>query len=79
MRQYRIVTKTPDSKEQLLRPTVHASLYNIPEIRSAVEYLDQSPHVEMIGIRMGVRFYGIVMVEAEDLKDDHFQLRNFDA
>ncbi len=77
IRQYRIVTKTPDSKETMLQPGVHAALYNIPEIRDCVVFLETQPHVEMIGIRLNIRFYGIVVIQAPELQAHHFQLRDF--
>lgn len=79
MRQYRIITKTPDSEEQLLQPGVHATLYNIPEIRNAVEFIEANQATEMIGIRLGARFYGIVVIVADELKEGHFQLQDFDV
>ena len=77
LRQYRIVTKTPESDEQMLQPGVHAALYNIPEVRDCVTFLETQPHVEMIGIRLGSRFYGIVVIHAPELQEHHFQVRDF--
>lgn len=79
IRQYRIVTKTPDTDETMLQPGVHATLYNIPEIRDSVEFLEKQPHVEMIGVRIGPRFYGIVVIHDKEVRPHHFQLADFDG
>ena len=82
IRQYRIVTKTPTDDNQegtMLQPGVHAALYNIPEIREAVAWLETQQHVEMIGIRIGPRFYGIVVIRDKEVRAHHFQLADFDG
>jgi hypothetical protein len=76
VRQYRIVTKTHDTEEQMLTPGVHAGLYNIPEIRDSVLFLEQQPNVEMIGIRISTRFYGIVVVYDSEPLPNHFTLQD---
>lgn len=78
MRMYRVVTKTPDTEQQILEPGIHAALYNIPEVRDCVAFIEQQPHVEMIGIRISARYYSIVVIDADELQPGHFQLSDFD-
>jgi len=74
MRQYRIITKTPTVKQVILRPGMDSSQYNIPEVRDAVDYLKSQPHVEMIGIRIGAKYFSLVVVHNDELQPDHFRL-----
>lgn len=74
IRQYRLLTKTHLDDEAIqLRPTIHADLYNIPEVRSAVDYVKENPEVEMVGIRIDTRFYSVVVVYNEEVLEDHFE------
>ena len=75
IRQYRIVTKTPQTKEQMLEPGVHAALYNIPEVRRAVEFVSENEFAEMVGVRISSRFYGIIVVFADTILDSHFEIK----
>lgn len=79
MRMYRVITWTPDTKQQILEPGVHAALYNIPEIRDCVAFIEEQSHVEMIGIRISTRVYSIVVIDADELQPGHFQLSDFDG
>jgi hypothetical protein len=79
IRQYRIITKTPTTDQVMLEPITHSALYNIPEVRTAVEFVEANKNVEMIGIRIDARFYSIVVVYDDELKDGHFQLKDFDV
>lgn len=75
MRQYRISTKAPqDTEETVLEPGVHGALYNIPEIRDSVAFLENQPNIGFIGITISTRLYGITVIDADELKPNHFQL-----
>jgi len=76
MRQLRIITKTPETEQVQLEPGVHASLYNIPEVRSAREYIEANPKVEMVGIRIGARYYSLVVVHNDELSPGHFLVQD---
>ncbi len=73
MRQYRIITKTTNTDEARLEPMIHAGLYNIPEIRTAVDFAHDNPSIGMIGILIGTRLYSVVVVDADYLLPDHFE------
>lgn len=74
MRQYRVLTKTPETNWVQLEPNVHGGLYNIPEIRSAIEYLKSAISVEMIGIRINSRVYTIIVTHEDELQPNQFEL-----
>lgn len=76
IRQYCILTRTPDTQPAILEPGLHASLYNIPEIRSAIDYVKENEHVEMVGIRIATRIYTVAVVYDEKLKPSHFELKD---
>lgn len=73
IRQYKIITKTPDSDPVTLEPTVHASLYNIPEVRAAIEFARTNKKAELIGMRIDARFYSVVVTYADSLQPNHFE------
>lgn len=73
MRQYRIITKTPESDPVMLEPVTHAALYNIPEVREAVSWIAEHDSVEMVGVRVRARFYSIVVSYEEELQEGHFK------
>lgn len=72
IRQYRLITKTPDTEPQQLEPITHAALYNIPEVRESIEFCKTHTSIEMVGIRLGARFYSVVVVYADSLLEGHF-------
>jgi hypothetical protein len=72
IRQYRIITKTPTTEFQQLEPMVHAALYNIPEVRTAIEFCQLHDNVEMVGLRLNTRLYSIVVIYADKLLENHF-------
>jgi hypothetical protein len=76
MRQYTIVTSTPDSPKVVLKPIIMAGMYNIPEVRAAVKVLEENATIEFIGVRLGVRFYGLAVTTADELKENHFKLKD---
>lgn len=73
IRQYRIVSKTPDTDPVTLQPIVHAALYNIPEVRAAIVFAQTNLTAELIGMRINARFYSVVVVYAEELLENHFE------
>jgi hypothetical protein len=74
MRQLRIITKTPDTEQVMLEPGVHGALYNIPEVREARDVIEKNPAIEMLGIRIGARYYSLVVSHEDTLQPQHFQL-----
>jgi hypothetical protein len=74
IRQYRIITKTPGTPEVMLEVGANAVLYNIPEIRAAVDFIKANPNTEMVGIRIDTRFYGIVVTYNDTILENHFEL-----
>ena len=79
IRQYRIVVKEAGSTEEpvMLEPTVHASLYNLPEIRDSVKYVDANPYIRMVAMEVGSKLYSIVVIYHDSLITNHFQLSHF--
>lgn len=73
LRQYRIVSKTPTTDPVILEPTTHAALYNIPEVRAAIEFARTNTMAELVGMRINARFYSIVVVYADKLQPNHFE------
>ncbi|MHA2135964.1 MAG: hypothetical protein ACW99J_19060 [Candidatus Thorarchaeota archaeon] len=76
MRQYRIVTSTPETEPTTLEPGTHAALYNIPEIRTAIAFVRENQRMEFVGIRIDARRYSIVVTYADALLDNHFELKD---
>ena len=75
MRQYRVMTKTPDTDYTILEPGVHTALFNLKDVQDAIEFINSRKHVEMVGIRIGGRVYTIVVVTSSDtLLDNHIEL-----
>lgn len=74
MRQYRIITQTPDTEQSLIEPGVHKALYNMDVIKESVKFITTHKYVEMIGIRIDARLYSIVVTHADELLDNHFEL-----
>ena len=74
MRQLRIITKTPDTEQKQLEPGVHGALYNLPEIRSAQDYIQDNEAVEMVGIRIGARYYSLVVSWEDELQEGRFKI-----
>lgn len=73
IRQYRVMTRTPhDDDWTMLSPFVHGPLYNIPEVRAAIEFCKENVSADMIGLRCGERFYTVQVAFAEEIKEDHF-------
>lgn len=70
MRKYIIYTRSVQSDGSLtpqafLEPHVHKNLYSIPAIQNAVAYIKEHEEVEMLGIRLDKRLYGIVVYTGE--------------
>lgn len=74
MRQIRIITKTPSTDQTQLQPGVHGTLYNIPEVRAARVIIAENESIEMLGIRIGARFYSLVVIHADELQEGHFEI-----
>lgn len=72
IRQYQIITKTPATDPVALEPMVHAALYNVPEVRAAIEFARTNPNAEMVAMRIDARFYSVVVSYADELKPLHF-------
>ncbi len=77
IRQYRIVTKTPETTQQILMPGIHKALYMIPSVQEAVRFVKKHPFVEMVGIRMAARFYSVVVFAGTTLEDTSFPLEDW--
>lgn len=73
IRQYRIMTKTPGNDPVTLEPIVHAALYNVPEVRAAIEFARTNLAAELVGMRINARFYSVVVTYAEELQENHFE------
>jgi hypothetical protein len=76
MRQYKIVTSTPETEPAVLEPGAHAALYNIPEIRTAVAFVRENQRMEFVGIRIDARRYSVVVTHDDELLDNHFELKD---
>ncbi len=76
LRQYRIVSKTPTTEPVILEPMTHAALYNIPEVRAAIEFARINTTAELVGMRIDTRFYSIVVVYDDELKPNHFEFQD---
>lgn len=73
IRQYKVLTRTPrDGEWVLLSPVIHGELYNIPEVRSAIDFAKLNINADSIGLRCGERFYWVQVSFAEEVKEGHF-------
>lgn len=80
MRQYMILTKTANDEQPVaLKPIINASLYNVPEVRAAIEFVRDNPTAQLVGVNVGTRIYSVVVTHADELKDNHFTLESTDA
>ena len=55
-------------------PGTHAGLYNIPEVRTAVNFIKDNPNVEVIGVRIDTRIFSVIVVYADELLPSHFEI-----
>lgn len=75
VRQYRIIFRTPQTPQRQLKPIEDATLYNVPEVRTAIDFVQTNDAIRMVGVVAGDQFYSVVVIYENELLDGHFELK----